>query len=141
MKPPLAASFVADDQIAAVTATMNTILTSATTVAPLIVGVAFATIGPTGFALAQLALCALRFSLLPSLNGPGQLRPTSATEAHVSLSQLRRSRTGIASRTACAIHCRLNKVKGQPGRSPWSPSSYTNDLCVNLSAPGRRVLG
>jgi predicted MFS family arabinose efflux permease len=54
---PLAASFVRDDQTAAVTATMSTILTTATTGAPLIVGVLFATIGPTGFALAQLALC------------------------------------------------------------------------------------
>jgi MFS family permease len=55
---PLAASFVHDDQAAAVTATMLTIFTTATTIGPLLAGILFATTGPTGFPLAQLVLCA-----------------------------------------------------------------------------------
>ena len=65
---PLAASLVRDEQAAAVTATMLTIFTTATTIGPLAAGVLFATTGPTGFAIAQLVLCAAAMVLASRLS-------------------------------------------------------------------------
>jgi MFS family permease len=54
---PLAASLVDDDHAAAVTATMATIFTTATTIGPLAAGALFATVGPSGFVYTQFGLC------------------------------------------------------------------------------------
>jgi hypothetical protein len=65
---PLAASLVRDEQAAAVTATMLTIFTTATTIGPLAAGILFATTGPTGFAIAQLVIYAAALLLASRLS-------------------------------------------------------------------------
>jgi predicted MFS family arabinose efflux permease len=70
---PLAASLVPDDQTAAVTATMATIFTTATTIGPLTAGILFAATGPTGFAIAQLLLCAAALLLARRLQAPARI--------------------------------------------------------------------
>jgi hypothetical protein len=64
---PLAASLVADNQAAAVTATMATIFTTAATIGPLAAGLLFAIAGPTGFVSTQIALCTAALLLAPRL--------------------------------------------------------------------------
>jgi MFS family permease len=75
---PLAASLVEDDHAAAVTATMATIFTTATTIGPIAGGALFAITGPTGFLYTQLALCATALLLAIRLPRPGTT-PTSTT--------------------------------------------------------------
>lgn len=64
---PLAASLVDDDHATAVTATMATIFTTATTIGPIAGGVLFALTGPNGFLYTQLALCAAALLLAARL--------------------------------------------------------------------------
>jgi MFS family permease len=75
---PLAASLVTDHQAAAVTATMATIFTTATTLGPLAAGLLFAIAGPTGFVTIQIALCAAALLLATRLPHPPTTTPTGA---------------------------------------------------------------
>jgi hypothetical protein len=65
-----------NDQAAAVTASMATIFTTATTIGPLAAGLLFATTGPTGYAIAQLVLCAAALLLADRLRSPNRTTAT-----------------------------------------------------------------
>ena len=69
---PLAASLVPDERAAAVTATMATIFTTATTIGPVAGGVLFAIAGPSGFVYTQLALCVAALLLTARLPRPAK---------------------------------------------------------------------
>ena len=84
---PLAASLVDDEHAAAVTATMATIFTTATTIGPIAGGALFTLIGPSGFLYTQLALCAAALLLATRLPRP-TTTPTSTADAPAGTEEL-----------------------------------------------------
>lgn len=77
---PLATSLIDDDHAAAVTASMATIFTTATTIGPIAGGALFALTGPAGFLYTQLALCAAALLLTTRLPKPASTPTGTAAE-------------------------------------------------------------